>query len=242
MFNRLEPPAHLPAMHQHCFMCCPAGEASDVLSDASKRRELDHALRAAAGGSGFGSRGGFSSYYGAPSSLCVLLVVLMVGVMVRLDCCLQSFRLEWAACTRRTRSQRTLWVMHALPLPCGQPHPCPSPDPHLPTLPKPETFCLQGTRMMMSATFTTPSTTCLEGGGRPAAAAAVLDPMAAVTLAPVLGSDPMVPMVPMVSAAAAVVAAPATGASSKPSARVARQERPLAAVRGAPHGSAAGAS
>ncbi|KAI7843595.1 hypothetical protein COHA_002837 [Chlorella ohadii] len=40
------------------------GEASDVLSDASKRRELDHALRAAAGGSGFGSRGGFSSYYG----------------------------------------------------------------------------------------------------------------------------------------------------------------------------------
>lgn len=41
------------------------GEANEVLSDASKRRELDHALRTAAGGNAHSSgRGGFSSYYG----------------------------------------------------------------------------------------------------------------------------------------------------------------------------------
>lgn len=54
--------------------CPSAGEANDVLSDASKRRELDAALRAAAGGSSHSGRGGFGSYsgYGAHALGCLI--------------------------------------------------------------------------------------------------------------------------------------------------------------------------
>lgn len=58
--------AYSPRSTHTVFSTSPAGEANEVLSDASKRRELDHALRTAAGGNAHSSgRGGFSSYYGA---------------------------------------------------------------------------------------------------------------------------------------------------------------------------------
>lgn len=233
MFNRLELPSHAPTLLPSCvaLQARPA-TCSRTPPSVASWTTLCAPRRAAAAL----APGAASAATTVRSSLCVLLALLMIGVMVRLDCCLRLFKVQWAACTRRPRPQSILWVVHA------QPHPCPSPDPHLPTLPNPEIVCLQATRTTMSATFTTPSTTCLAGGGRPAAAAAVQALMAAVTLAPVLGLDLMGPMGPTGSAAAAAVAAPVTGASSKPSARVARQERPSAAVRSAPPGGAAGAS